>query len=79
MRAAVPLIVLWVCLSVFNYGALLADQYGSVAEIYQPYADQHCRRYASQAVFYAVLPVIGTTIAVLATGFMRHGFKWRCP
>lgn len=63
-------VLLYVSLCVFNFGAINAHarhKYGCFDN----------REIAGEGMFFSMVPVVGTLIAVFATGFMEHGWTLR--
>lgn len=66
------LVALWLSLSAFNYGAILADEkshHWQCAPLYHS-----SRKTASMCAALAMLPLAGTVIAIFATGFLENGW-----
>jgi hypothetical protein len=65
------LIVLWLALSFFKYGALLAHSLGEF-----PSQSKHqIRSDMSVCMLFSLIPIAGTFVAIFATGFLSYGWR----
>lgn len=59
----------WLAISLgFNYPALFADAYECECDY---------REDMAHSLFFALVPIVGTVVAIFGTGFCQHGFKWK--
>lgn len=67
---ACGLVAAYLVVSFFNFGAINGHWRGE-------FPGSHTRVDAGMCMGYAIIPVIGTAVAIFGTGFFEYGFSWR--
>jgi hypothetical protein len=75
------IILLWLVVSVLNFGALNAADRFRFHKYCGDYYQLFARRDAAAEAMISVIPIFGSIVAVTESGFFEHGFSWRigCP
>lgn len=62
------ILVAYVAVSVFNYGALAAD--------FKQEFKEFNRQDQSVIIFFSIIPIVGLALAIFSTGFFEVGFYY---
>ena len=71
------LIVLYVVVSVLNFGAINAEDKERPYYCGPSYSFEDPRHIAAESAIISAFPIVGSFVALTETGFMEHGFSWK--